>query len=226
MENSISFQGCLFDLDGTLIDSMPSVHRAWSQWAISHGMEPESVLNVIHGRPARESLSELLPNKPKDIIDKEFRFLEQYESTDTDGTTIINGAKQFLHQLDELSIPWGIVTSGTLPVATARLKAAGIRKPEVLITPELINQGKPHPEPYLLGAEKIQVSIDNCLVFEDAPAGVQAGIAAGSQVIAILSHMRIADLPNASAYIHNYTYLTVTKESGTAFLTIKTGNQP
>ena len=221
MEKTIGFKGCLFDLDGTLINSMPSIHRTWSQWAVRHGMEPDTVLSVIHGRPARESIRELLPEASEATIEAEFAWFEYCESTDTADTTTIHGAGKFLKQLDELNIPWGIVTSGTIPVATARLKSVGIRQPEILITPELISQGKPHPEPYLLGAEKIQVDTSQCIVFEDAPAGVKSGLAAGNEVVAILSHMKESDLPNASAYINDYDSLTISKDDDTYSLIIE-----
>lgn len=221
MNKSICFRGCLFDLDGTLIDSMPSVLRARGKWAQRHGRHPDEVFSVIHGRPARESLTQLMHGQPEEVINAEFAWLEHIESTDTQGTTLIPGALEFLAQLDHLDIPWAIVTSGTLPVAKARIQAAGIRQPDILITPEQISRGKPHPEPYLLGAEKLQLDVKRCIVFEDVPAGIHAGLAAGSKVVAILSHMQQSDLPEVDAFVTDFSQLQVRQHEGKTYLYFK-----
>ncbi|EGU60137.1 putative phosphatase [Vibrio nigripulchritudo ATCC 27043] len=106
------------------------------------------------------------------------------ESNDTRGVVALPGAIEFLNILNNQSVPWAIVTSGTLPVATARIKAANLPFPKVLITPEQVSQGKPNPEPYILGAEKLNVNVHKCIVFEDAPAGVKLGVLAGAKAVA------------------------------------------
>ncbi len=188
MDNEIPFKGCLFDLDGTLIDSYPAVIRAWTALALKHDLDPDYVLTVIHGRPARESVYELLAGQDKTLIESEIKWLEDQESQDTDGIEALIGAIEFLEQLNQYNIPWAIVTSGTYPVASARIKAAKLPTPPQLITADLITKGKPDPEPFLLGAEKININIKDCIVFEDAPAGIQAGIASQAKVLGILSH--------------------------------------
>lgn len=188
MDNEILFKGCLFDLDGTLIDSYPAVIRSWTTLALKHNLDPDYVLTVIHGRPARESVYELLDGQDKTLIENEIKWLEDQESQDTAGIEALGGAIEFLEQLNQHNIPWAIVTSGTYPVASARIKAAQLPTPPQLITADLITKGKPDPEPFLLGAEKINIDIQDCIVFEDAPAGVQAGIASKAKVVGILSH--------------------------------------
>ncbi|MBF9002974.1 MULTISPECIES: HAD-IA family hydrolase [Vibrio] len=188
MAKTIEFKAALFDLDGTLIDSLGAVKRSWTLLAQRNNLDPDRVMSVIHGRPARESLALLLADKDDSFIDNEMDWLETRESQDTEGTIALNGSLEFIQSLEALGVPWAIVTSGTLPVASARIKASGIPMPKILITAEAISKGKPDPEPYLLGASKLGVDIHDCIVFEDAPAGIESGKAAHSQVVAILSH--------------------------------------
>jgi sugar-phosphatase len=202
------FQGCLFDLDGTLIDSMAAVHRSWSALAVKHGLDPDRVLKLIHGRPARESVAEFLANKGPTVIEQEVLWLKNRESQDTQDITPLPGAIAFLHQLDAFKIPWAIVTSGCNSVATARIAAAGLPQPEVLITADHITHGKPDPEPYLLGANQLGLPPESCLVFEDAPAGIQAGLAAQSRVIGVLTHATPEALMNVDC-IDDYLHMTV-----------------
>ncbi|MCG6202683.1 HAD-IA family hydrolase [Psychromonas antarctica] len=208
----MKFKGILFDLDGTLIDSLAVVDRAWRSWAKRNSLEADHVMQVIHGRPARESVTELLGGANEAKIEQEFAWLERYESEDTQGVHALPGAVALLTQLNVLQIPWAIVTSGTLPVASARIKAAALPRPKVLITPELVKKGKPDPAPFLLGAEKLGLLGEQCLVFEDAPAGVQAGHLANCTVIALQTHFKPAQLPEADYYINSLEDLFIQQE--------------
>jgi sugar-phosphatase len=208
----MEFKGILFDLDGTLIDSLAVVDRAWGSWAERNGLDVEQVLQVIHGRPARESLTELLVGADAQKIDQEFAWLERYEAENTKGVYALPGAIALLNQLNSQQIPWAIVTSGTLPVASARIKAAALPAPQVLVTPEQIKNGKPDPEPFLLGAEKLGLPAEHCLVFEDAPAGVRAGYLANCTVIALQTHFKPEQLPEAKHYIHSLEDLQICEE--------------
>ncbi len=215
--SSIPFKGLLFDLDGTLVDSIPAVTRAWSKWAIEKGLEPEYVLSRIHGRPAVDSITELLGNASAEQIEQEFKWLEDYESTDTQGTVALDGAVNLLHGLNELDVPWAIVTSGTLPVATARIRAAGLPLPKVLITPEKLQNGKPHPEPFLTGASELGLDAADCVCFEDAKAGVISAKQASSTVVAVLSHATKEDLPEADYYISSPADVTIASDPELGF---------
>ncbi|SHO55947.1 HAD-IA family hydrolase [Vibrio quintilis] len=206
---TIHCKGCLFDLDGTLIDSMAAVNRSWSALAIRHNLNPDEVLSVIHGRPASESVAELLADKPN-IIQHEVEWLKKQETEDTRGITPLPGAISLLNNLNDKQIPWAIVTSGSDPVAQARIAAAGIPQPQVLITADQITQGKPDPEPYLLGASRLGLQPAECLVFEDAIAGVKSGLAAQSKVIGLLTHATKAMLMNVEC-IEDYRYVTAEK---------------
>jgi sugar-phosphatase len=181
----VECKGFLFDLDGTLVDSLPAVERAWINWATRRGINPQDVLDFIHGKQAITSLRHFMPGESEDAIQQEFLLLEQVEAQDTDGVTALPGAAALLARLDQLDIPWAIVTSGSIPVATARRRAGGLPEPEVFITAEQVKHGKPQPDAYLLGAERLGLAPQDCVVVEDAAAGILSGLAAGCQVIAV-----------------------------------------
>ena len=178
-------RGFLFDLDGTLVDSLPVVERSWCHWADRHGIDHQDVLNFIHGKQAITSLRHFLQGRSEADIQAEFTWLEQVEATDTDGITALPGALELLQHLNEAEIPWAIVTSGSVPVAHARHKAAGLPVPEVFITAEQVTRGKPEPDAFLLGAKRLGLAPEECVVVEDAAAGVLAGLNAGCHVIAV-----------------------------------------
>jgi sugar-phosphatase len=181
----VECKGFLFDLDGTLVDSLPVVERAWTQWAERHGISPQQVLDFIHGKQAITSLRHFMPNATEAELQHEFTLLEQVEAEDTDGVHALPGALALLERINALGIPWAIVTSGSVPVANARRLAGGVPLPEVFITSERVKQGKPQPDAYLLGAQGLGLAPQDCVVVEDAPAGILSGLAAGCQVIAV-----------------------------------------
>ncbi|MCS2157161.1 sugar phosphatase [Scandinavium sp. H11S7] len=178
-------KGFLFDLDGTLVDSLPVVERSWCHWADRHGLSHSEVLNFIHGKQAITSLRHFLPGRTEAEIQVEFSWLERIESEDTAGITALPGALAVLNHLDEAGIPWAIVTSGSVPVAHARHRAAGLPDAKVFVTAEQVKRGKPEPDAYLLGAELLGFAPAECAVVEDAAAGMLSGLAAGCRVIAV-----------------------------------------
>lgn len=178
-------KGFLFDLDGTLVDSLPVVERSWQFWAESYGVDPQAVLDFIHGKQAITTLRHFMPDKSEAEIQAEFLRLEQIEANDLDGIRALPGAVALLQHLDAQSVPWAIVTSGSIPVAHARHRAAGLPTPAMFVTAEQVKRGKPQPDAYLLGAELLGLPPQDCLVVEDALAGVQSGLAAGCHVAAV-----------------------------------------
>lgn len=204
-------KGFLFDLDGTLVDSLPAVERAWTHWAERHGISPQEVLAFIHGKQAITSLRHFMPGATESAIQHEFDLLEQMEAQDTDGVSALPGAVALLERLNALSIPWAIVTSGSIPVASARRKAGGLPQPEVFITAELVKQGKPQPDAYLLGAERLGLAPQACVVVEDAPAGILSGLAAGCQVIAVNVPAEAPKLDQVDLILSSLTQIKVEK---------------
>lgn len=207
-EQQVNFKGFLFDLDGTLVDSLPAVNRCWTQWGERHALSAEVVLDYIHGKPAINSLRHFMRGESEAAIQAEFHWLEQQEARDTQGIREIAGARALLTQLNEQNIPWAIVTSGSVPVAHARHRATELPLPAVFITANDIRRGKPDPEPYLLGAERLGLHPSECVVVEDAPAGIAAGLAAGSAVIAIDP---AADTPGLNQVLFNLPDLSTLK---------------
>jgi len=177
--NKVQCKGVLFDLDGVLVDSTPAVSRVWTIWANKHGFNPEETVRRAHGRPSITTIRELLPDADHET---ENSIVEKMEIADLDDVVALPGAAELLQNLS--THQWAVVTSCTRPLALARLRAASLPVPEKIITSNDIVNGKPHPEPYLKGARLLGLAAADCVVFEDAPAGIRAGKAAGAKVIA------------------------------------------
>jgi mannitol-1-/sugar-/sorbitol-6-phosphatase len=184
----------LFDMDGVLIDSTPAVARVWSGWAVEHGFDPDMVVHKAHGRPSRTTIRELLPDADLDLEDRE---VERREIEDLTGVVLLPGARQLLDALPPDR--WAIATSCTRALAEVRLRAAGLPIPKTMITSSDVKIGKPDPEPYLKAAAKLGFAASDCIVVEDAAAGVRAGKAAGARVIAFLTTMLRSHLEDACA---------------------------
>ncbi|WP_370548376.1 sugar phosphatase [Edwardsiella tarda] len=204
-------KGFLFDLDGTLVDSLPVVERSWINWAKRQGINPQQVLAFIHGKQAITSLRHFMPDADAARLQEEFEWLEELESRDTEGVVAMPGAVELIATLQALQLPWGIVTSGSVPVAYARCKAAGLPKPAVFITAEQVQRGKPEPDAYLLGAQKLGLAPGACAVVEDAPAGILAGLTAGCQVIAVNAPAETPKLDKATLVLSSLAPITVTR---------------
>lgn len=179
-------------MDGVLIDSTPAVARVWDKWAREHGFDPDTVVKMAHGRPSRDTIAELLPGSN---IDAEDREVERREIEDLDGMVLLPGAQQLLNSLP--ADRWTIVTSATRALAEVRLRAAGLPIPERLITANDIEKGKPDPEPYEKAAAALGFPASECIVVEDAPAGVRSGKTAGARVIAFQTTMDRRELEAA-----------------------------
>jgi len=186
--------GLLFDLDGVLVDSTPAVARAWTGWARKHGFEPEEVVKKAHGRPSISTIRELLPHADHAAEDRE---MERREIADVEGVVPLRGAMELLQALPLER--WAIVTSCTRALAGVRIDAAGLPKPKHLITATDVKHGKPDPEPYLAGARILALPASECIVIEDAPAGIRAGKEAGARVLALRTTASDAELQQAGA---------------------------
>jgi sugar-phosphatase len=184
----------LSDLDGTLIDSKASVVAAFRWWALLRGLASDPVGRIPFGRTSTDAAAVLAPHL--DAV-TEGALLDLQQEEDTRGVVALDGAHELLlsHQ------PLAVVTSCPRRLALARLRAAGLPEPRHLLTPENWTHGKPNPEPYLRGAEALQVAAAECVVLEDAPSGVQSGYRAGMRVIGILSSYTREHLSEASVCI-------------------------
>ncbi len=186
----------LFDLDGVLVDSTRSVDRQWRIWAREQGIDEEQVVAIAHGVRTIEVVRAMTPHLDAET---EVHKLEAREAADQDGVRVMPGAIELVRTIPDGR--WCVVTSGTRLLANARLKLAGIPFPKVLITADDVANGKPHPGPYLKAAEILGVAPEDCLVIEDAPAGIQSARAAGMKVIGLTSTFSGQALSNADAVI-------------------------
>jgi sugar-phosphatase len=187
----------IFDLDGTLVDSTEVVERQWKRWAREHGVDEEALMEVVHGRPSIQTMQMLVPQTTLE----ESRAFDAIEAADLEGLRPVAGAREAIDACERQQIPWAIVTSGTLPMATNRLKACGLPIPHVFITVEQTAHGKPAPDPFLRAAMLLKVTPSACSAFEDSPPGVESAKAAGMRVIAVQTTHRRDQLSGAGAII-------------------------
>lgn len=207
------FQALLFDMDGTLLTSIESAERVWSRWLTRYGFDPVEILPRIHGVQTLETIRRLAipgidPQQEADWIARE-------ELADLEGVRTIDGAAEFVAGLPQDG--WAIVTSATRQLAEARLAAAGLVPPPLFITAEDIAFGKPAPDCYIEAARRLGVDVTQCLVFEDAPAGIASGRAAGAEVVVITAthtHPLAIEYP----HIRDYRGLTTEQRDGRLML--------
>jgi sugar-phosphatase len=185
-------EAVLVDLDGTLVDSAAPVQRAWTAFARRHGLDPEAVERFAHGRPSRDTVRALVPDADQQT---EADVIEAAEIADIDGVVALPGAAQLL----SIDVPLAIVTSCSTALATARLRAAGLKIPDVLVSSDGLERGKPDPTCFVIGARRLGVDPERCVVIEDAPAGIRAGRAAGAIVIAVRTTHGDDELGDADA---------------------------
>ena len=191
---TVQCKGLLFDLDGVLADSTPAVARVWTIFANKYGFDPEETVRRAHGRPSMATIRELLPSANHIA---ENAVLERMEIEDIEDVVALPGAAELLHALP--ADRWTVVTSCTRALALVRLRAAGLPIPAQMVTSNDIVNGKPSPEPYLKGAELLGLAAADCVVLEDAPAGIRSGKAAGARVIALQTTERDSLLREAGA---------------------------
>jgi sugar-phosphatase len=204
---TLNCSAILFDLDGVLVDSTGSVDRQWRAWAREHGIDEQNVIDVAHGVRTIEVIRRVAPH-----IDAETEVLrlEQREAEDHDGVFVMPGAVELVRSIPEGQ--WGVVTSGTRLLASARLQWAGLPLPRVLVTAEDVTNGKPHPEPYLRGAQLMGAKPEDCLVIEDAPAGIQSAQAGGMKVVGLTSTYGVHQLQAADAVVKKLAQVQVRKD--------------
>lgn len=199
-----SCSAILFDLDGVLVDSTGSVDRQWRAWARRKNVDANSVMAFAHGVRAIEVIRRVAPHFD---AESEVQELESMEADDHD-VKAMAGAIELLR-----SIPkdrWGVVTSGTRHLASTRLVYVGLPAPKILVPADEVFHGKPHPEPYLKGAELLGFPPQECLVIEDAPAGIRAAKSAGMKVIGLASTFQAEALSEADAVVGKLGQVRVT----------------
>lgn len=213
----IRAQALLFDNDGTLVSSLESVHRCWTRWAGEYGITAERFGKVeLHGRTAAEVAADLLPAH---VVPEAVARIEDLEVEDVPngGVHLLPGTLDLLGALP--SGRWAVVTSATRRLAEARLAAVGVL-PGTLIAADDITRGKPDPEPYLLGARALGADPAACVVFEDAPAGLRSGRAAGMTTVALTTTHPAAEL-DADLVVEDLSALSVQVIGGVVEISVR-----
>ena len=198
--------GFLFDLDGTLINSQDSVVRSWVTMAIEAGI-PLEALAGHHGIPAEQTLRKVLVGREEAEIQRWIKRVTDLEIEDVDGTDAVPGAIELLTELTDREIPWTIVTSCTTDLAIARTRAGKIPMPANSVTFDQVSRGKPFPEPFILGADRLGLQTELCWAIEDAPGGVTSAKDAGCMVAAVLTTHTREELPHADHHLEHLNQL-------------------
>jgi len=194
--DTLTCRAVLFDMDGVLIDSTANAFRHWAWWAEKQHVSYEAIIAGAHGRRSIDTIRTIAPHLN---AQKEERELTRRSIEDLAGVTAMPGVQELLAAIPSGS--WTIVTSAGDALARARLAAAGVPAPAKMITAELVEQGKPDPQGYLLGSALLDTPPEQCVVIEDAPAGIAAAKNAGMQVIAVASTHTPANLAGADIVI-------------------------
>jgi mannitol-1-/sugar-/sorbitol-6-phosphatase len=214
---TFSCAAILFDLDGVLCDSTRQVDREWREWAAHKGVDGDAIMAIAHGVRTIEVIRRVAPHLDAAA---EAAAIENHEAHDQTGVVVMPGAIDLVK-----TIPvgrWGVVTSGSRLLATNRLRHCGLPVPEVLVTSDDVTNGKPDPEPYLRGATKMRVSPAECVVIEDAPAGIQSARAGGMKVIGLASTYAAERLVEADAVVQGLAGIRVSANgTGTLVLNLQ-----
>ncbi|WP_434702895.1 HAD family hydrolase [Pseudomonas sp. Z1-12] len=181
LRSNIAYRAFLFDMDGTLLNSIAAAERIWTRWALRHGVDVATFLPTIHGVRAIDTITR--QHLPGVDAEAQAEQITREEIEDVEGVVQVPGALAFLESLPPER--WAIVTSAPMALALRRMEAAGIPRPAVMVTAEDVSDGKPNPACYRLAAERLHVAPQECLVFEDAEAGIRAGEAAGADVLMV-----------------------------------------
>lgn len=181
-----TFGGVLFDMDGTLINSTTAVVRSWLQWCDEFGIDP-AALAESHGKTSINTIREVMADRSEADQARAHARIREMELADVDDIAALAGAREAFELLDELGVPHAIVTSCERELAEVRIAAAGLPRPAVVVTASDVSHGKPGPEPYQLGASMLSLAPGDCVVVEDATAGLVSGrAAAAGLVVAVL----------------------------------------
>lgn len=205
----------LLDMDGTLVHSTGEVETVWRLWCRRHRLDPEPVLAMCHGVRSREVIRTLAPQLD---LAQEVALLDDLEIHHTGQAEALAGARTLLASLPVER--WAVVTSASQRVARHRLHSAGLPLPALLVGAEDVEHGKPDPEPYLLAAEHLGLAAADCLVFEDAPAGISSALRAGCRVVQVGGRQRLS--PGISALIQDWRQVSVVVEAEGLQLTLLT----
>lgn len=201
---SLPCTAALFDLDGVLVHSAGPIRRSWIRWAAAHGLAIEAVEAAAHGRRAVDAIRQVAPHLDAEAAARQ---MDSEQAADTEGVTPVTGARALVASLN--GYEWAVVTSGRRALAIARMRAADLPPPQVLVSAEDVLEGKPSPEGYVKAADALGRSPAECVVIEDAPAGIMAARRAGMRVIGLAASGQARDLSDADAIVRSCADIAV-----------------
>jgi mannitol-1-/sugar-/sorbitol-6-phosphatase len=201
---TFSCSAILFDLDGVLVDSTRQVDREWREWAARKGVDGDAIMAIAHGVRTIEVIRRVAPHLDAEA---EAAAIENHEASDQRGVVVMPGAIDLLKSIPDDR--WGVVTSGSRLLARNRLRYCGLPVPEMLVTSDDVTNGKPDPEPYLKGAAGLGFRPEECLVIEDAPAGIQSARSGGMKVIGLASTYAATRLADANAVVRGFAQISL-----------------
>jgi 2-phosphoglycolate phosphatase len=182
-------QAVLFDLDGTLIDSAPDLGAAADKMRTDRGLSSFPLEHYRHmaGAGARGMLGiafDMTPEHPEFMAYRE-EFFVNYENAMTERTRIFDGVVDMIDALVKRGLPWGVVTNKssrfTDPLTSAMPLFATAR---AIVSGDTTPHAKPHPEPLLEAARRLQVAPEHCVYVGDDERDIVAGLAAGMGTVA------------------------------------------
>jgi len=216
---SFSCSAILFDLDGVLVDSTRQVDREWREWATRKGVDGDAVMAIAHGVRTIEVIRLVAPHLD---VEAEAAAIEKHEAHDQTGVVVMPGALELVRSIPDGR--WGVVTSGSRLLARNRLRYCGLPIPKMLVTSDDVTHGKPDPEPYLKGAKQLGFAAADCLVIEDAPAGIESARAGGMKVIGMTSTYIAEKLAHADCVVPGFSSIKV-NANGTGKLAVEIGKR-
>jgi mannitol-1-/sugar-/sorbitol-6-phosphatase len=205
----------LFDMDGVLVDSRAVIERVLHRWAAHRGIDSTLVADLPHGQKTSDTIRSVAPHLD---LREEVAWLDAEEERDLGGITAVKGAADLLASLPPDR--WALVTSAGRELAGMRMAAAGLPLPRWVVSGESVARGKPAPDAYLLGAERVGRAPASCVVFEDAPAGVAAGIGAGMRVVGLATTYPGDRLNGCVAIVPDLSAVSAVRDGDDLLLTL------
>ena len=216
LTRSFRCKAILFDLDGVLVNSAERVEKTWRAWAATHGLDADRVIAFAHGRRTVETVQLVAPELS---ASEEVAALESSEAMSSEGVYEIPGARELLESLPPDR--WAVVTSGVRAVAEFRIRFTGLPMPRVMVCADAIARGKPDPEGYLAAAQRLGVAAADCIVIEDAPAGIEAAHNGGMRSIGVATTYPADRLVDADAVVARLSDLTIQPAADQILITMK-----
>jgi len=206
----------LFDLDGTLIDSMPLHHNAWIEWHARRGLVMGEELSFAKtaGRSNAEILLDLFPQLSVEehvamADDKEAIYREFAAKS----LALVLGVQAFVEQARAAGLRLAVCTAATVPNMALAFERHGIDDwVDTITSPADGLRGKPHPDIFLEAARRLGIAPEHCVVFEDAPLGVEGARRAGMKAVALTTTLpaeAFSEFDNLIAIAPDFTRLAL-----------------